>query len=246
MAIALSGGVVLGTSKLIADTGKSGARSERLFWLEARRLQFQNTIKSVEGWNEILVQNPALDCIESALGCSSYASPQTLKFPVDNIVLDGAMSTIGMKNDGSFCNSFDATVGNAACPLGLSFKWQIECDDSICRHGHPKITIQFQVRDAGSSSVESLSSYNLVVYKDPKLETLSEVCASMGGTFSGITCNLPQIATACSPSNGSFVLGFDNAGGVICGSPNPGSCAGADSAMGFDNSGGILCAPGCP
>lgn len=246
VAIGLSSGVVIGTSKLITDTAKSGARSERLFWLEARRMQFQSIIKSASGWSEVLAINPNLACIESNSGCSSYSSPQNLKLPIDGTVLDGANVGTGMTNNGTFCTRFSPTAGDSGCPVGLSLKWQVACDDASCKHGQPKLTIQFQLKEPGDRGVENLSSYELVVYKDPKLETLSEVCTSMGGTLSGINCTLPQLSSACSPSTGSFVLGFDNMGSVICGAPNPGSCAGADAAMGFDNAGGILCAPACP
>ncbi len=246
VAIALSSGVVLGTSKLITDSAKSGAQSERQFWLEARRLQLQNIIKSTSGWNDIIASNSGLACLESNTGCSSYTTPQALRISIDGKTLDGSSASLGMASTGDFCNAFDASNGNAYCLVGLSLKWQIECDDSLCKHGIPKVSVRFQMKESASAGLQKLSSYDLVVYKDPKVETLSEVCISMGGTLNGINCTLPQLSSACSPSTGSFVLGFDNMGSVICGKPNPGTCGGTDVAMGFDANGGLQCATACP
>jgi len=242
---------VMGTNQLIININKSEAKVEKTFWLGARRVQFQNTVRSAAGWAAIVGANSGLACLNSPAGCAtnttppSYTTAQNLNFPIDGITLNGSSPSTGMTNKGDFCNTFNASSGNTACPIGISLKWQVLCDDASCLHGQPKVTIQFQHKD-GDGTSENLSTYNLVVYKDPKMETLNEVCVSMGGTLSGFSCVMPQLSAACSPSSGSFVLGFDPLGSVICGRPNPGSCASSDAAIGFDANGGIQCAVACP
>jgi hypothetical protein len=246
VAIAISGIVVLGSSQLIINSFKSEARTEKTFWLGARRAEFQNFIRSDAGWDAILGANPNLkNCLSAVTGCGAYASAQNLVLPIDGNTLDGANPSTGMTSKGDFCTTFNATTGNANCPIGISLKWQVLCDDAACLHGQPRIIVDFQSKE-GDGSSENLSSYRLVSYHDPKMETLNEVCTSMKGTLTGQSCDLPQLSKSCDPSAGSFVVGFDPDGGVLCGTPNPGKCAGGDAATGFDANGGLVCATACP
>lgn len=251
VAVSIAGIVVLGSSSLMSTSGSINARTEKFFWLDVRRFQIQGLLRSTSGWNSIVTPagssslNPGLDCYLKGISCTAYTSPQNLKVPIDNIVLDGSNSSQGLDNKGNFCSSFDAVNGNQNCPIGISLKWQILCDTSDCLHGQPKITVQFQYKASAADS-QALTSYNLTIYKDAELETLNEVCSAMGGTLVGMSCTLPQLSAACSPSTGSFALGFDASGTVICGRPNPGTCATSEAATGFNTNGGIECAPACP
>jgi hypothetical protein len=249
VAVALSTTVVLGTSSLYINSAKMESGQERQLWLTARRMEFDGIVRSQAGWNSILANNPAMSCFSDGTSCAAVSSPQPLKLPVDSMALDGAVATLGMTKRGDFCNAFDPVNGNSSCPIGIQLNWVALCDDANCLHAQPQVTIKFRSWDAGSG-LQALSSYDLVVFKDPKLESLNDVCTAMGGTLTGITCSVASMATACDPSNASgsgatYPLGFDNTGAVICGKPNPGTCAAADVATGFDASGGIQCAPAC-
>jgi prepilin-type N-terminal cleavage/methylation domain-containing protein len=248
-AAAISGMVVLGTSSIFVDSAKVESGQERQFWLAARRMEFQGVIRSQTGWNSILANNSDMSCFAAPTGCAAYTSPQPLKLPLDTNILDGTKTTVGMNNKGELCNTFDATNGNPLCPVGIQLHWTALCDDVNCFHAQPKVTIQFQSKDVGHP-LEKLSSYDLIAFKDPKLESLNEVCTAMGGVLVGITCSVTSLATACDPSNtlgagATYPLGFDATGKVLCGKPNPGSCAASDVATGFNANGGIVCAPAC-
>ena len=249
VAAGISAMVVLGTSSLFIDSAKMESGQERQFWIAARRMEFQGLIRSQNGWNSILANNPAMSCFAAGTSCSGVSASQALKLPVDAIVLDGTLSTVGMANKGDFCNAFDSVNGNSSCPVGIQLNWIALCDDANCLHAQPKLTIKFQIKETGGG-LQTLKSYDLVVFKDPKLESLNEVCAAMGGTLVGNTCSIASLATACDPSNAlgagaTYPLGFDNTGAVTCGKPSPGTCAASDVATGFDANGGILCAPAC-
>lgn len=249
VAAGISGLVVLGSSSLFISSAKIESGSERQFWIAARRMEFQGIIRSQTGWNSILINNSAMSCFAAGTSCSGVSTSQTLKLPVDSLVVDGSLSTVGMTNKGDFCNTFDSVNGNSLCPVGIQLNWIALCDGANCLHAQPKITIKFRIKETGGG-LQTLSSYDLVVFKDPKLESLNEVCTAMGGTLVGSTCSIASLATACDPANAlgagaTYPLGFSSTGAVNCGRPNPGTCASSDVATGFDVNGGILCAPAC-
>ncbi|MBC7458325.1 MAG: hypothetical protein H7235_08615 [Bdellovibrionaceae bacterium] len=240
----LSSVVVLGTSSIFVNSIKAESVNERQFWLAARRMGFQSLIRSTNGWNAILANNPNMACFAAGTGCAAFSTSQPLVLSVDTDVLDGASNTNGMNNKGDFCNNFNVTNGDSSCPVGIKLNWVALCDDAACLRAQPKITIRFQTKEVGGPLID-LKSYDLIVFKDPKLESLNEVCTAMDGVLVGTICNITSLASACDPANSSFPLGFDNTGNVICGKPNPGACSASDVATGFDAQGGILCAPAC-
>ncbi|MBL7543224.1 MAG: type II secretion system protein [Bdellovibrionaceae bacterium] len=214
VAIGISAMVVLGTSSLFIDSAKVESEQERQFWIAARRIEFQGILRSPVGWTSLLANNPAMACLTNGTSCSGVSTLQTLKFPIDSIVLDGASNTIGMNNKGGFCNAFDSINGNSSCPVGIQLYWVALCDDANCLHAQPKFTIKFRVKEP-SGSLKPLNSYDLVMFKDPKLESLNEVCTAMGGTLTGNTCTIASLSTACDPSNSlgagaTYPLGFDS------------------------------------
>ena len=246
---AISAAVVVGTSSIFIDSTKLESSQERLFWISARRIEFQTLIRSANSWNAVLANNPAMSCFAAGTSCQSASTPQPLKLPIDNLVLDGASNSVGMSNKGIFCNSFDATIGNSACPVGLKLNWVALCDDANCLHAQPKMMIGFQAKETGGV-LQDFKSYDLVVFKDPTLDSLNGVCTAMSGKLVGTNCSIPSLSKSCDPANTSgagatYPLGFDSTGTVICGKPNPGSCAPSDVATGFDANGGILCSPAC-
>ena len=248
-ATAVSTLVVLGTSSLFINSAKMESGQERQFWIAARRMELQGIIRSQAGWNSILASNSALACLTPPNSCSAFSTPQPLKIPEDAVILDGSNPQLGLTNKGEFCYSFDAANGNSACPVGVQLSWTALCDDASCLHAQPKIMVQFQVKEP-RSSIQNLKSYDLVVFKDPKLETLNQVCVAMGGILVGSTCTITALSTACDPANAlglgpTYPLGFDSNGKVICGKPNPGTCSASDVATGFDVNGGLICAPAC-
>jgi prepilin-type N-terminal cleavage/methylation domain-containing protein len=221
VAAGISTVVVLGASSLFIDSAKIESAQERQFWIAARRMEFQNHIRSQAGWNSVLASNTNMACFTNGTSCAAFTTTQPLSLTLDGTVLNGASNNTGMMNKGDFCNSFDPDNGNSACPVGIKLEWV---------------------------ALQELKSYDLVIFKDPKLESLNEVCTAMGGVLVGTTCTRP--AAACDPSNAlgagaTFPLGFDNLGAVICGQPNPGSCAASDVATGFDGAGAIRCGPAC-
>lgn len=248
-AIAISSMVVIGTSSMIVSTAKQESVQARQFWIAARRIQFQNIVRTQPGWASILAANPQMACFTNGTSCSEHTALQPLRLPVDANVFDGAVATTGMTNKGDYCNSYDEAHGSTACPVGVTLQWQALCDDMSCVRAQPKLVIKFKIKDP-DQPLDQLASYDLVLFKDPRLESLNEICTAMGGTLVGFTCSIGSLATACDPSNAlgagaTYPLGFDNSGAVICGKPNPGSCAASDVAVGFNASGVIQCAPAC-
>lgn len=249
IAAGISAAVILGSSMMFVDSAKMESGQEREFWIAARRIEFQGVIRSQLGWTAIVAANPTMACFANSTSCAFANSPQPLKLPIDGAVVDGTLATTGMSNKGDFCNAFDSTHGNSSCPVGLRLNWVALCDNSACLHAQPRLTVQFQVRETGSE-LKDLKSYDLVIFKDPKLETLNEICTSMGGTFIQPTCTIPALSGACDPSNAlglgaTYPIAFDAAGRVQCGKPVPGACASTEVATGFDANGGLLCAPAC-
>ncbi len=249
IATSISSMLALGTASIFIDSTKMESTQERQFWIAARRIEFQNLIRSQNGWTAILANNPTMACFAAGTSCAGVATAQPLVVPIDAILLDGASASVGMSNRGSFCSNFDSTNGNSACPVGLRLNWQALCDDANCLHAQPKITINFQIKEPGGA-LQGLRSHDLIAFKDPKLESLNEICNAMGGVLVGITCSIASFASTCDPSNAlgagvSYPLGFDITGAAICGKPNPGTCAASDVATGFDLNGGIQCAPAC-
>jgi hypothetical protein len=239
--MSLTGFIVLGTSQIFLDSSKVSSVSERNFWLATRRIEMQSLIKSKEGWKKLVESNPSLSCFETPFACKDHTQSHDLVFPISGKVLQG---TGGMNNRGDFCDTFDAKSGQSACPIGLKLRWKSVCVDSSCQSAQPRIAVTFQTK-VPDQPLKDLYDHELVVFRDPRLESLYEVCKSMGGTLDGITCKIPQMTQSCSPSAGSFALGFDTVGQVICGRPQPGSCAQKDVAVGFSSSGGLQCAPAC-
>lgn len=241
--------VMLGSSSLILSMSQSEKEQEKMFLLISLRQEIQNRLVSINGWTSVLNANPDLTCIQTPSTCTNVSSPSPLKIPLRNQLLDSTNKKLGMTPTGTICNTFDSTTGDDKCPYGISINWQTECDNAVCKNPTPKAFVSFQMKTP-SSNLKNLSSLNLVVYKDPKLESLNDVCQSMGGTLSGTTCNLNNIANNCDPSNSlgsgsSFPLGFNSSGSLICGLPNPGSCAASDVAYGFANDGSVVCTPAC-
>lgn len=249
VATSISAVVVLGTTVVFTDSARMETVQERHFWIAARRMEFHGLVRTQTGWNSIVTANPAMACFAAGTTCAAFATPQPLQFPIDGSVLDGSATSTGMTNKGDFCSTFDAAAGNSACPVGISLSWVANCDDVNCLHAQPKVIIKFQTREAGGS-LQNLKSYDLIAFKDARLEALNEVCTSMGGVLVGMTCSIAALSTACDPSNAlgagaSYPLGFNGAGAVVCGKPSPGTCAASDVATGFNALGGLLCAPAC-
>lgn len=248
-AIAISGAIVLGTSTLIVNSAKRENSDGRQFWIAARRMEIQGILRTTQGWNAIVAKNPSMKCFDAKTSCAGVTGVQPLVLPFDSTLLDGSKPTLGLTNKGDFCNSFDSVQGNLACPVGLQLQWQALCDDANCRHAQPKLVAKFRTKEPGKP-LEDLKSFELVFFRDAKLESLNEVCTAMGGTLVGITCSIASLGSACDPGNAlgggaTYPLAFDNTGAVICGKPNPGSCAAADVATGFDANGGVTCANAC-
>ena len=254
VAIGVSGIIVLGASQLITDVDHQTTGAEKTFWISARRAEIQNTIRNEivatppVGWAAIIAANPDLGCINAAGGCGAFTALQPLKIPMDGTFLDGASATQGISNRGDLCNTFDSVSGNLACPIGILAKWQALCDGPSCIRAQPKIVVQFSEKVPGGP-LKQLTNFDLTVFKDAKLENLNNACVALGGTPGGVplgtTCALPALAAQCDPPNGSFALGFDSLGKVVCGKPLIDSCLSTDVAVGFRADGGIACAPAC-
>lgn len=247
VAIGVSGIVALGTAQIIVQSSKTGSDSEKLFWLSARRLELQSLVKSPDGWNAIVDATPSLKCLDPGGSCATFTSAQPLNIPINSsTTLNGSSATLGMTNRGDFCDTFNATNTNLDCPVSVKLSWQALCDDASCLHAQPKIKIQFASKEIAKAT-ENLKSYDVEIFRDPKLETLSEVCSSMGGTLDPATreCKVPQLAGGC-PASLPFVTGFDATGKAVCEkAPVPGSCSSSDVAIGFTTTGDIACAPAC-
>lgn len=242
-AIAIAGVVAAGAAALFNSMSQTQVKSDRIFWISARKMEFQNVVRSNNGWAQILAANPNMACLVNPnLSCAAYASPQALRLPIDGAVLDGTNSALGMTNAGDICYKYDNVNGDSSCPIGIQARWQAVCNNAQCSHPQPKISIDFQLNDDSQTAHQVMNANNrLIVFRDQTLQTLNDVCTAMGGVLVGSVCTMPQLTSACDPANGSFVLGFDPQGAVICGRPNPGSCAVGDFAYGFAANGTVLC-----
>lgn len=242
-AIAIAGIVAMGAAALFQQMNQTQVKSERLFWISARKMEFQNVVRSDTGWAQILANNATMACLaDPTQNCLAYKTPQALRLPMDGGTLDGTNPGLGMNNNGDFCYEYDNTNGNSRCPIGVSLRWQAICNDVQCQHPQPKVTVDFRINDSQKGTQQVINANNqLVVFRDQTLQTLNDVCISMGGVLGAGVCVMPQLTSACDPANGSFVLGFDSQGVVICGKPNPGSCATGDIGYGFAANGTLLC-----
>jgi hypothetical protein len=243
--VGLAGLVALGAAVIVIQNTRIEAQSERLFWLSARRMEIQSIVKSEAGWSSMLSNNSGMSCFRSPLGCNSFRTPQSLIIPMNGANLNLSESGLGLTNRGDFCFTYSATSGQSNCPIGVRGAWQAVCDSVACLHAQPKISIDFEMNEQGTNP-QLMRNQSMVIYRDRTMETLSEVCAAMGGVLIGQSCSMPSLTGSCNPTAGNFVLGFDGSGQVICGRPNPGSCASSDVATGFAANGGIQCAPACP
>ena len=79
----ISAMVVLGTSFLFIDSAKVESGQERQFWILARRMEFQNLIRSQNGWNSILANNAQMSCFAASASCAGVSVSQPLKLPID-------------------------------------------------------------------------------------------------------------------------------------------------------------------
>lgn len=252
VATAVTSMVVLGSATLLEKSKKMENKDMLLFWISTSRIEIQNILKSQSDWQITQNINPSMQCLSTAnTSCAAFVDPQPLRIqiasdpPAAPLILDGATSTWGIGRNGGYCNQFDAVNGNASCPIGIRLSWKVICDNPQCEHAQPQMDVQFQIKEPGQP-LENLRSFDLRVYKDPRLETLSEVCTAMGGTLNGSQCeNIAPLNSTCDPANSSFPIGFNADGIVICGNPNPGTCANGWVATGFAASGEILCTPAC-
>lgn len=246
---AIASVVMLGSSTLMLQLNKSEKDQEKSFYLLSLRQELQNKIVSNNGWSSIAVLNPEVNCIQNPTSCTNINILKPLKIPLRNVTLDSTLDNLGMGPSGEICNSFDPVNGDNNCPYGININWMTVCQSNPCKNPQPKVVITFQEK-AANGVLKKLDSFNLIIYKDPKLESLNEVCQSMGGVLVGNVCSLNSLASNCDPSNSlgfgpSFPLGFDANGGLICGLPNPGGCSPSDVAVGFDINGSVQCSPAC-
>jgi hypothetical protein len=245
-ALGISAAVFLASSTLISNISQGDKASELSFWIMERRIEFQSIFRSASGWQDLVQANPDMQCFAKLdNSCQAFSSPQPLHFPINATVLDGTSSSLGLSRNGDFCTSFNAQNEDGSCPVGLKMSWQAVCDDAKCLHAQPRISIQFSAA-LNSKYNFDYRSFDLNLFRDARQDSGTEICEKMNGEFNGQTCRLRALSTFCNPVVGQFVLGFDKAGVVICGPPDPGSCAASDMVIGFDNSGGALCTSACP
>lgn len=236
--------VVLGSSYLMLDLGKLQTKSDQTFVLHSVRAELSNLILKEVGWNQVVAANPNMACFAQPTGCPTFTAPQPLQIPISGGVIDGANPAQGFTRQGLLCDSYSATSGNKHCPIGVSATWLALCNDALCENPQPNIVIRFFENSSGSAQ-KRLQSFDLSLFRDPKLQNAAVACTSMGGTMVGARCEIPALDTQCDPSTGSFVLGFAADGTVLCGKPTLNSCTGSDVGIGFRSNGELECAPGC-
>lgn len=249
IAVAISSVVVGGATYIAIEGFKADQKEESIYWLQQRRAEILYAIQSENGWNQIQSLNPNIKCgdpDQSSAACVPFQTPQNLVLRVGNQTLNGGQTGTGIDAKGNFCTSFQPD-GGSSCSVGLDLKWQMVCGSANCVDAQPLITVRFQ-HASGQQQKLNLSSYDIRFYKDPKQQSYSEVCASLGGTMSGVTCTFTQ--AECDPSNASgagatYPLGFDAEGKVICGRPQLSQCSSAEVVTGFKSSGDVICSPRC-
>lgn len=247
----LSSIVMTGAGFLILDAKKSEKKAQDVFWLQEKRLEIQRSVQSDGKWAGIKAANTNMSCFDAGTSCSAFITPQKLKLPVNNDIIDGNNPALGLTPNATFCYAFNPTNGNDACPYGLDMTWKAVCDTADCRNAQPRIDIKFKTKSQNSpTAVQNLNSFNITAFKDSKTQNINDVCISMGGTYSGTTCNIPSASALCDPSNSSntgatFPIGFAADGKVQCGIPKLDQCPTDQVVIGFDNSGNVICAPKC-
>lgn len=236
-AVAITGVISLGLAGLYSSNIKTQKQNSTRYWMSVRRAQVRNYIRSQSSLASIVALNPNMNCLQANTSCSAYQNAQALKLNIDGSMLDGSLPQLGMNSQGDFCSDYGNSQSN--CDLGISLTWRVVCDSPTCKAGQLRVDMQFQHDSINAQTAK------LVVYRDPLMQDMSEVCEDFGGTLTGNTCSLPQLSSSCNVAAKMYPLGFDNAGNLICGSPSIGSCSGSDSILGFNASGGLICGSAC-
>lgn len=248
IAMGLSAFVMLGSSYLISNSFEVQKNEDQMYWLEERRSEMIAAIQNDQNWAQINSLNPQMGCAVAATGCSAFSTPQRLTLKIPSQTVNGTNLALGINKKGDFCYEFDPVNGNNDCTVGVSLTWQALCYDTSCIKPQFKIDISFQHKSTGKTTTKNLHHFNVSIFSDSKVQSLYDICISMGGTLVGMNCQITALNTACNPSGGaaaSFALGFDAAGAVICGQPAVNNCGPNEFLTGFNGDGSSICTPGC-
>ncbi len=224
------------------------------FWLDMRRTELQNILRSDRGWTNIINDNPQMAClVASPPGCPAWGNPnradENIRIRIgDNIWIDGNSPSMGMTRSGDFCNTFNPNKGDSRCIYGISVRWRALCANAACANPEPRVKIEFRQSETGGGA-QKLERSNFSFLRNQKLNTLSEICASITGDPSDFnapgTCNMGGLSGSCDAAAGFYLTGFDNNGMPVCSTMNM-ACASPNEVLyGFDAAGNPQCVQGC-
>lgn len=249
IATAIFGVLIGGVMTVFLRVSESEVEVRASNWLNIRHYEIKAFLRSPANWGPLVAGNPAMACLATA--CPGVVAPQNLVINMGpSNVINGANPQMGLNVNGDFCVQFG--TGDRNCIYGITSRWEALCDPAnpLCSNPHPRMSVRFS-RQLPGRPIEAMPSYDITVYRDPKLDSAAEICAGLNGNFTGTTaadsrCTIPQVS--CNPAGGSFVLGFDSAGQAICGKPNAGGCTSPDILVGFYADGSPICTTGgsCP
>ncbi|RYZ93318.1 MAG: hypothetical protein EOP06_01375 [Proteobacteria bacterium] len=244
IAAGLSTAVIAAAGAALIDSKSLQNEQTEKFWIEERRLEMANAIATVEGWNQTVALNPGMNCFTSPNGCPAARMPQPLKISLSGALLDGANANAGMSSNGDICNTFSSANGDASCPYGITLTWQAVCEGVACRNPQPKAVFSFR-KKLPNQKLHDMPAYTRIVYRDPKLDNLSQTCEGIGGVLVGVSCVVNSLTSTCDTVNGRYAVGFDAVGKVVCGSVPTAICANDQVLTGFDATGAPICGFAC-
>lgn len=134
---AIIGIVAIGMSDLFIEMSLLQSKVEQGAAFTEVRNEITRTIKSPQGWAATVADagNVEMACLRANTPCVSLVAgardwnPLILSRAPGSVVFDGTSGTAGFNTRGVACNTFDADVPDANCPLSYELEWSAVCPE---------------------------------------------------------------------------------------------------------------------
>lgn len=202
-------------------------------------------------------------------GCASLdktVASRPLKIPLDHQdvsdplpptrFVDGTLPGMGISQLGEFCTSYDVSSADESCIYGIQATWRLVCGPdktdpkaAFCRNPEAYIQVNFlkKTRTSATSFSQTALKLNIQFQRNKIVNSMSQVCQALNGTFTGTTCDLSAQIRQCDSANGFFLTGFNSQGEPQCTKLSFTNCPATKLISGFKTTDGdYLCVAGCP
>ncbi len=188
-----------------------------------------------------------MDCLKNHTDCAGRKNndwPISVVDESGEILTDPSQAALGLQEDGSTCNGFDAAAGSDTCSFQYSVTWRPICQPvGGCMNPQNRFTGTFSFKPVNKvvTSV-NLNKFNFVVFPSKIDGGLAQNCTSFGGTFNAGdgSCILPLVGL-CPPAQ--VVIGLNGANQKICGFLFVGVCPLHTAIDRIDINGALICKP---